>query len=104
MNSVCSGPRADYTPMHPSATGHACAFVGEAARPPSSRVADQTCAFTLPPALVSDDAPLACTRCNRLFRKLCSPELEDPLDDEPDAVDATAALPFTPFTRFWNVD
>ena len=56
------------------------------------------------PALVSDDAPLACTCCKRLFRKFCSPALEDPLDEEPDEVDAAAALPFNPFARFWKVD
>ena len=56
------------------------------------------------PALVSDDAPLDCTCCRRLFRKFCNPELEDPFEDEPDEVEAAAALPFTPLTRFWNVD
>ena len=71
---------------------------------PSARAVDQTCAFTLLPVLASEDAPLACTCCNRLFRKLCSPALEDPLDEEAGEVAATPALPFTPFTRFWNVD
>jgi hypothetical protein len=69
--------------------------------------ADQTCVFTLLPALVSDCAPLACTFCKRLFRKLCRPEFKDPPDEEPTEAVASAALrftPFTPFTKFWNVD
>ncbi len=60
-------------------------------------------AFTLLPTLLTECTPPLCKFCNKLFKKLCSPALEDWFEAEPAAGTAIAVPPFVALVKFLNV-